>query len=874
MYRFGLPFRDTYLLFNPLFGGLPAFLRFGVIFLVLGLLVGLIVWLYRSELRLISARAAQWLLALRVVVLGLLWLVIALRPLYGRQYSEDVPGRVLVALDRSDSMGVTDPQRTPLEKLELARALHFTTDLCDDGQLDAWIAEYRAGRVPSFRNSDGTEDTAHRRIHDHVMQRIDQLPRRQIAEQVLSPDGLRLLQAIRSKHAVEMTGFTQEIGDLPNDPAKLRDALAAAPKPGANFTDLGLPLNRALERSGPNQAQYLGVVVLTDGQHNWGGSPVGKTLELGVLGLPVYPIAIGAKEPPTDIAVSAVKANSTVFKNTDASVEARVHVNHVPAGKVRVTLNWPEVPGQPRKPPLVETIDHDGTSHAYTVRFQARMEDVGTHALVIKAEQDPNAPLRVQDQFPENNAREVRVNVAPDKAKVLLIDGEARWEYHYLATALARDPTMDVQSVVFEQPRVGAPEAVVKRLNLPAQKLPADPDALMAYDCIILGDVTPEQLPPAERERLERYVGERGGTLVILAGKRSMPLEYSKTEPRDPAKTDPLAALLPIREPRVVAPVKGFPVTLTEEGRQTAFLKMESDPAASLERWAALPHHYWAVVGKAKEGAVPLAFYNDGTPARDEAAQRERERANSLVVRQNYGFGRVVYVGIDSTWRWRYKTGDLYHHRFWGQVIRWAATDRPLVTGNDYVRFGTREAAFRSDQEVDLLVRLGDGVQKLTPEALAGARLIRVGKDGKPDEQVALVPLKLNPANPRELNGQVRDLPPGDYAVELAIDAIDDKLNGPDGKKLRAKFQVTPPDSAEMVELGTNWPLLEELAAKTNGKVFAASEASALIDLLSSQSAKRTYGIEQKLWQSWWTLAILLGLLTIEWAGRKLAGLP
>src|SRR5262249_40888804 len=52
--------------------------------------------------------------------------------------------------------------------------------------------------------------------------------------------------------------------------------------------------------------------------------------------------------------------------------------------------------------------------------------------------------------------------------------------------------------------------------------------------------------------------------------------------------------------------------------------------------------------------------------------QRAQEREQPLIVRQNYGFGRVLYIALDSTWRWRYKVGDQHHHRFWGQVIHWA----------------------------------------------------------------------------------------------------------------------------------------------------------------------------------------------------------
>src|SRR5262249_2409368 len=117
------------------------------------------------------------------------------------------------------------------------------------------------------------------------------------------------------------------------------------------------------------------------------------------------------------------------------------------------------------------------------------------------------------------------------------------------------------------------------------------------------------------------------------------------------------------------------------------------------------------------------------------------------------------------------------------------------------------------------------------------------------------------------------------YAMELAIPQLADKLHGPpgpDGKtgKLRALFTVTPPDSDEMVELGTNWTLLEELAARSGGKVFTPENATGLVELLRNQSVTREHRRDQPLWQWWVTLVGLLMLLTIEWGARKLAGLP
>jgi hypothetical protein len=77
-----------------------------------------------------------------------------------------------------------------------------------------------------------------------------------------------------------------------------------------------------------------------------------------------------------------------------------------------------------------------------------------------------------------------------------------------------------------------------------------------------------------------------------------------------------------------------------------------------------------------------------------------------------------------------------------------------------------------------------------------------------------------------------------------------------------------------MVELGTNLPLLEELAAKSGGKVFTPEGARELVDILARNEITREHYSEHRLWQWWLTLLLVLFFLTAEWVGRKWAGLP
>ena len=186
--------------------------------------------------------------------------------------------------------------------------------------------------------------------------------------------------------------------------------------------------------------------------------------------------------------------------------------------------------GDDRKLVEKHTIDHDGTDREYPAHFTVKMEEMGPQTLTAVVH--PADPT-VKVLNPADETRSAVVQVNSDHAHVLLIDGEARWEFHYLQSALKRDKTIETESVVFNQPRLNTAltDEALDSIGSPREHLPAGPDALAKYDCVVLGDVSPEQLPPADRKRLEQFVADRGGTLVIVAGKRYMPMAYPTTTP-------------------------------------------------------------------------------------------------------------------------------------------------------------------------------------------------------------------------------------------------------------------------------------------------------------------------------------------------------
>jgi len=92
--------------------------------------------------------------------------------------------------------------------------------------------------------------------------------------------------------------------------------------------------------------------------------------------------------------------------------------------------------------------------------------------------------------------------------------------------------------------------------------------------------------------------------------------------------------------------------------------------------------------------------------------------------------------------------------------------------------------------------------------------------------------------------------------------------------KLRATFEMLPPDHEELVELSANLPLMEELAATTRGQVFTPDQAAELVEKLIAQTATVEHRVDRPFRKSWLTLLLILGLLSAEWGLRKWAGLP
>ena len=124
--------------------------------------------------------------------------------------------------------------------------------------------------------------------------------------------------------------------------------------------------------------------------------------------------------------------------------------------------------------------------------------------------------------------------------------------------------------------------------------------------------------------------------------------------------------------------------------------------------------------------SAPLGPRRPGQAGGDRPGDAPGHLRSRSSPRRPYGLGRVLWVGTDGTWRWRHRVGDAYHHRFWGQAVRWASSGR-LAAGDANVRFGPVRPQVAEGEGARIQARVAASLTGLAPDLLVAARVFRGG---------------------------------------------------------------------------------------------------------------------------------------------------
>lgn len=651
--------------------------------------------------------------------------------------------------------------------------------------------------------------------------------------------------------------------------AKLAEEAALAV--GRHETDLGNALQRVMSDI-PEEA--LGaIVLLTDGRHNTRTPVEPIARQLGLQNVALSSIVFGTStNPPLDAAVAEIDTAEVVYLGDKAHFSVAVKLD----GLTNETVDLHLYDGED----LVDTKAVEITSEISMrtrVDLSHEPETEGMHHYRV------TIPGYDEEAIATNNELSVAVNVATDRIKLLLVEGRPSWEFRYIKNLFAsRDPSTQLQYVLLEPDLIAeAPErdvipasAARERDDIEATALPTNRTEWMKFDVIILGDVSAEYLSEEHLSNLEAFVYERGGTLVVVSGPRHMPHAFM---------AGPLAQLLPVRvEPTeralMAGPEDHFRVALTVEGRHSPIMRLNSDPEESLSTWDSLPDVYWRhAVAETKDGASVLAYarppdapdYVDADQL-DEEGFRQRldfERKHALVTHHHVGYGRVLFLGFNHTWRLRYRAGDIHHHRFWGQIMRWA-TDDKLAFGTPLARIDSDRIRYTAEDPVRIRVKLVKPDFEPIIDRRASVKIF------SGDRLVLRKRLSYQENSPGLYEASLGRLTNGTYHAIVESRAADKALGTGILAQARSEFAIAPGIHAERIELAADHGLLSRIATLTGGIVVTPPDAEDTLATLGPSVIERHEREQIDVWASWPFLAMIVCVAGSEWVVRKRQRLP
>jgi hypothetical protein len=631
--------------------------------------------------------------------------------------------------------------------------------------------------------------------------------------------------------------------------------------PELEATGLGTDIWQALRESLDDSNQLSAVVLVSDGQHNGGEDPLEIAKIAATQGVPIFVVGVGDPNPPKNLAVTEVYVRDRAYPDEPFEIEAVLQTSQVgddgmPA-RIGVQLIQQEIDprtGKPGPPERVKTQDVEVPENGGRIRvdFDHILNQPGKYIYTVQVD-----VLDDETETDDNSRVTSEMEVVEEKVKVLLISGQASWDYQHVYKLLQRDQTISLscwlQSMDQTRPQEG---------NVQISSLPRTIEELGKYNIVMMLDPNPEEFDANWMDLLKDFCRFKAGGVMFMAGPQYTG-EFVTMN-----RLNGIRELLPVRfgDNEFIVTIEALASAKEDTAGQMLVvnhnldhpvMSFRSDAGETQKIWGLMPGIYWSFPTlSAKPTARVLLERGD---------QVNADGNQPLMVAGRFGAGSVLYLGFQGTWRWRpVGVQAQYFDRFWIQVVRYLVETRSLQ-GSRRGFLDTEKTEFELGDRVLLVGRVLD--EQFKPSKISVHKAIVSAGDGR----TQTVEMKMLPNQEGRYEGTFVAQRIGNFEATIALSGDDpeQKLIDP------IAFRVVPP-SAESGAYWLNEKLLSEIANQSGGQYFRLEKIADLPMMLPTMVTRAEFNSPPKpLWDvnqylRWLFYGLPVLLLTTEWILRKL----
>jgi uncharacterized membrane protein len=636
----------------------------------------------------------------------------------------------------------------------------------------------------------------------------------------------RLLPAFKSAN-LPVQAMVFDKNTEPVDGDKLN-----ATEPKGERTNLGGAIAQAI---GSSPRPPLAVIALTDGVANESTDNSRALTALAETGVPFIGVGFGSDQGVSTVSLRAVDAPPAVPTKTGFSISAQLEIMNadgLPDFDLALFRDGQMV--------QKKSVAPGKGSRLWLESFQVTEEKQGEHNYTVQL-----FPPNLLNLKCVNALANTIVRIADDKElRVLYVQGALTWDYKFIGMALRNDPTIKLTGLT----RTSKQAIFRQNVETAGELLNGFPNTLeelASFRVVVLSNLRPADLSPAQQDVLARFCSELGGGVLMIGGPATFDSSWQGSR---------LEQLLPV----VFSPGTGvqgldrpFHMQLSDDALQhPVFQIADNRPAHDL--WAKLPTFtQYGRVDAAKPGAQVWAVHqNDDGP----------NGRRILMASQHYGAGLSAVLTIQNFWRWRLAKDSepQQFDRFWRQLFRFLSE-----VGRQEVAIHIPDQELHPEMDVQVSLEKQPSPKNIVdPSRKFFVRVQDGQKNLLHEETVELEPLhpvdfKFHAAKPDIYTVSVSDslkVPVASRAVEI--------------RNINLEFQ----DTARNMETLRQWASVSDgLAVKVEDCRDAADLVRAIMAKVETQRQnrqhRRPFGVNT------FTFALVLGCLGGGWFLRKRWGL-